>query len=83
MKKSTKIILFIIIILIILSVIFGVIAQQDKSGAEINYYGLNYKIVKNLGVSFKEEIYMDNYVKFGLCFYTWKVKKQQFFIQMK
>lgn len=51
-----------------------VIAQHDKSGPEINYYGLGYKVVRNPGVSYKEPIYADNYVEFGLWFYTWKIE---------
>lgn len=51
-----------------------VIAQHDKSGPEIDYYGLGYKVVRNPGVSHREQIYTDNYVKFGLWFYTWKIE---------
>jgi hypothetical protein len=51
-----------------------VVAQHDKGGPEIAYYGLGYKVVRNPGVSYKEDISMDNYVKFGFWFYAWEIK---------
>ncbi len=87
MKK--KIILVSIILIISLGIIFCsvdynkvksgemplfVIAQHDKRGPEINYFGLGYRVVRNPGVSYKQPIYSDNYVKFGFWFYTWKIK---------
>lgn len=50
-----------------------VISEIDKSGPEINYYGLNYKIVRNPRVSYKNDISHDVYVKFGFWFYTWVI----------
>lgn len=87
MNKKT-LILIIVSVVIILANIFGIIdynrikngempifmiAQHDKSGPEISYYGLGYKLVRNPGISYKEKIYMDNYVKFGYWFYTKKI----------
>jgi hypothetical protein len=89
MSKKIRMLLIIIGIAISLGVIFGaidynrvtngkmpvfVIPQHDKGGPEIAYYGLGYKIIRNPGVSYKEDISKDNYVKFGLWFYTKKVK---------
>ncbi|MDD2505622.1 MAG: hypothetical protein PHF21_05090 [Bacilli bacterium] len=80
-----KIILIIISIIILLCIIFVstdyyrvkngkmpifVIEQIDKGGPEISYYGLFYKIVRSPGVSYKQDIKHDNYVKFGSWFYT-------------
>lgn len=88
-KLNFKVLLVIFLSIIILGILFGiidynriksgempifVIAEHDKSGPEINYYGLGYKVVRNPGVSHKEQIYIDNYVKFGLWFYTWKIE---------
>ena len=88
-KLNFKVLLVIFLSIIILGILFGiidynriksgempifVIAEHDKSGPEINYYGLGYKVVRNPGVSHKEQIYNDNYVKFGLWFYTWKIE---------
>ena len=87
--KKRKVILLGLVFLLILGFISGiidynrikrgkmpvfVISELDKSGPEIEYYGLNYKVVRKPGVSFKEEISQDIYVKFGFWFYTWVIK---------
>ncbi|MDD4548117.1 MAG: hypothetical protein PHI05_05220 [Bacilli bacterium] len=73
-----------IIALIILGVVTGIIdynrvlkdkmpifmiAQIDKGGPEINYYGLGYKMIRKPGVSYKSSLDHDVYVKFGSWFY--------------
>ena len=45
------------------------IAQIDKSGPEIDYYGLGYKMIRKPGVSYKGALDHDVYVKFGSWFY--------------
>lgn len=86
--KRKKTILTIVIGIIFAGIIFGIsdyarvrngimpmfmLAENDKSGPEINYYGLGYKMVRTPGVSYKQDIDSDINVSFGLWFYTWKV----------
>lgn len=85
MKKSRiTLIVIIISIVIILGIIFGsidynkiksgkkpifMIRITDGSKSIQEYIGLGYRMQRSVGVSYKEELYQDNYVKFGLWFY--------------
>ena len=53
--------------------------------SKLNYIGLGYRMERNVGVSYKEPIYMDNEVKFGLWFWIDKVqiKKPTYSIETK
>ncbi len=90
--KDRKIIIIGLVVLILLGFITGsvdyhlisrnkkpifVIAELDKGGPEIEYYGLNYKIVRRPGVSYKDDLKHDIYVKFGFWFHTWIVDRQK------
>lgn len=53
-----------------------VISEIEKKGPEIEYYGLNYKIVRRPTVSYKDDLKNDLYVKFGFWFHTWIIKRK-------
>lgn len=90
--SKKKLSLIILATIILLSMIFGVVdyykikngkmpifvvEQIDKSGPDISYYGIFYKIVRSPGVSYKQDIKHDNYVKFGSWFYTKEITMKQ------
>lgn len=79
-----KVLIIIFSILIFLGVIFGItdynriksgekpifmIRITDGSKTIHEYIGLFYRMQREVGVSYKEELYQDNKVKFGLWFY--------------
>lgn len=79
-----KVFIIIFSILIFLGVIFGItdynriksgekpifmIRITDGSKITHEYIGLFYRMQREVGVSYKEELYQDNKVKFGLWFY--------------
>lgn len=79
-----KVLIIILSILILLGVAFGItdynriksgekpifmIRITDGSKTIHEYIGLFYRMQREVGVSYKEELYQDNKVKFGLWFY--------------
>lgn len=88
-KKIIKNVLSIIVIVILLSVTFGVMDYNnvregnkpmfmvritDGSKSTQKYIGLGYKLIREVGVSYKEELATDSKIEFGTIFNTWEIK---------
>ncbi len=87
-RSKKKIILMIGTLIITLGIIFGISDYQKiKMGIEPNfmirisdgskqtqyYLGLGYMLERKVGVSYKEPLTNDIYIRFGLWIYTWNV----------
>jgi len=88
-KTNKKIIYLILCFIVLLGVIFGVsdyknikygeypnfmIRITDGSKSIQRYIGLGYTLERYVGVSYKEPLISDNYVRFGILFFNWNVE---------
>lgn len=87
-KTKKKIIFIIIIFIFLLGLIFGIsdysnikygkhpnfmIRITDGSKTTHYYIGLGYMMERKVGVSYKEPLISDTYVRFGILFFDWNV----------
>jgi hypothetical protein len=49
------------------------IRVSDNNSNFQNYIGLGYKLKRKVNVSYQEPLYLDDEIKFGLWFFTWKL----------
>jgi hypothetical protein len=88
MKKMKRIFLVVIGIIGLLCITFGIIDYKrvrsgdrplfmirisDDSEYFQHYVGLGYRLVREVNVSYREPLYLDDEIRFGLWTFTWKL----------
>ena len=87
-KSKKKIIIILISFIVLLGIIFGItdynkikygenpnfMIRITDGSKQVQYYiGLGYMMERKVGVSYKEPLISDIYVRFGILFFTWDV----------
>ena len=90
MKKIKKILKYVILFIILSAIIFGIIDYRrvrkgdlplfmirisDNNDTYQNYVGIGYLLKRKVNVSYREPMYLDDEIRFGLLFVTWELKQ--------